>query len=92
LDRLFRAAARRSEPLPTEAPFALEARLLAAWRAGLEKDEDYSPALLALIRGAITCACVIIVISAALTFHAWTEAPPNELFMVDSAIQLTLIQ
>ncbi len=90
LDRLFRAAARCPDPLPAEAPFPLEARVLAAWRAASQTDT--SSALMPLFRGAIACACAIIVISAALTFHSWREAAPNELGIVDSAIQLTLMQ
>jgi hypothetical protein len=90
LDRLFRAAGRCPAPLPAEAPFILEAQVLAAWRDGLE--EDCSFALLPLFRGAMACACAIIVISVALTLHSWVDAPPSEMIILDSAIQLTLMQ
>ena len=55
LERLFRAAARSPKPLPAEAPFALEAQVLAAWRAGLEEDRSLS--LLPLFRAATAGAC-----------------------------------
>jgi hypothetical protein len=89
LQRLFRAAAADPAPLPSEAPFALEARVLADWRIGAPA-ETWSA--LPLVRRACVCACAILILAAALTLHSHTEAPPNELVIVDSAIQLTMMQ
>ena len=88
LERLLRAAARVPEALPAEAPYQVELRVLAVWRRGLAADP--SVIFLPLVRKAFLCACAILVISAAVSLKSWTEAPPNELFIVDSAIQFTL--
>lgn len=89
LQRLFRAAALAPLSLPPEAPFALETRILAAWRLGLV-EERWSA--LPLVRRATLCACAIIILAAAFTFQPGGEAPPSELVVVDSAIHLTLMQ
>lgn len=90
LDRLFRAA-RVSWEAPTEVPFAVEARVLAAWRRGVEAGVgDF--VFLPLIRGACLCACAIILISTALTLGSLTDPPPSELVFVDTVIQLSLMQ
>ena len=92
LDRLFRAAGQFRPPLPAEAPYHLETRILGAWRRGLEA-ERLSLAI-PLVRKAFLCACAILIISAAWTLSSLREASPapDELVNVDSAIQLTLLQ
>ena len=90
LQQLFRAAARAAHPLPAEAPFDLEQRVLAAWREGL--GEDVYDLFIPLVRAAVVCACAIMLLSAGFALHAWSEAPPNELVLLDSAIQLTLLK
>ncbi len=91
LDRLFRAArpATFDPPLPSEAPFGLESRILAAWRGTCEEG---AAMLVPLMRGAFACACAILVISGVLALRSWKDAPPDVLVSVDSAIQLTLTQ
>jgi hypothetical protein len=92
LERLFRAASRFQPPLPAEAPYYVEARILGALRRGLEPER---PSLVVpLVRRASLCACAILVISAAWTLHSLRETSPapDELVNVDSAIQLTLMQ
>jgi hypothetical protein len=90
LQRLLRAAARAPEEFPSEAPFYLEARVLAAWH----RPPADEPAIFALpvVRAAFFCACAIILVSAAITFQSLHESSPNELVIVDSVIQLTLTQ
>jgi hypothetical protein len=90
LQRLFRAAAAAQSGLPAEAPFWMERQVL----AGLPADDSPDPAaqLIPLYKGALVCACAIILVSAALTLHSFNEAPPSEWVIVDSAIQSTLLQ
>jgi hypothetical protein len=92
LQRLLRAARRDPVDLPSEVPFGLEARVLAAWRGSLVQEQSSTALVVPLIRRAFLCACAILVVAAALTFHSWKETPPNEMVIVDSAIQLTLMQ
>ena len=90
LQRLFRAADASPREFPVEAPFPVETRIMAAWRSGLH--EDPAKNLLPVFRIAFLCACAIILVSAALSLRSSNESPPNEMVVVDSAIQLTLLQ
>jgi hypothetical protein len=90
LERLFRAA-RRACDAPASVPFALEMRVLAAWRRGFQESAA-EVMYLPLIRGACLCACAIILISTALSLQFMAEPPPSELVVVDSVIQLSLMQ
>jgi hypothetical protein len=92
LERLFRAAARAPEHIPAEAPFYVESALLAAWRQDAAAVVDNRAFLVPILRRALVCACAILAISAAVTLHSLSETPPSELTVVDSAIQLTLMQ
>jgi len=92
LDRLFRAARHARAPLPSEAPFFLETRVLAAWRRGVVGERP-SP-IVPLVRKAVLGACAILVVSTLVGLYAWHEAPsaPDELVTVESAIQLTMMK
>jgi hypothetical protein len=89
LERMFRAAASVQRELPPEAPFALERRVLAAWRQA--QSEDPSALLIPLFRRAFICACAILAISMALTLQSLNDSP-NELVIVDSLIQSSVLQ
>jgi hypothetical protein len=90
LQRLYRAAAASPSELPAEAPFALETRIMASWRSSLRHDAPRS--LVPVFRVALLSACAIILISIGLSLRSLDESPPNEMFVVDRAIQLTLMQ
>ena len=90
LRRLFQAAAQGPESLPAEAPFWLEAQVMAAWRQGVVTEPTLS--FLPVIRRAFLCACAIVVVTAAFAFHTFQEPPPSELVIVDSAIQWNVSQ
>lgn len=90
LRRLFQAAAACKPELPGEAPYSLETRLVNQWNSKPSRDHDLI--LAPIFRGAFLCACVIILISAALSVASLNETPPNEMVIVDSVIQLTLMQ
>jgi hypothetical protein len=93
LDRLFRAARHARPPLPSEAPFLLETRVMAAWREGLPAER--SGLVVPLVRKAVVGACAILVVSTILGVYAWrheVSSAPDELITVESAIQLTMMQ
>jgi hypothetical protein len=91
LQRLFRAAARVRQQPPEELPFDLEVRLLAAWRSGLVAENPVLP--MPLIRGALVCACAILLASVGVTFlTTGHDSPAGDLIIVDSLLQLTLMQ
>jgi hypothetical protein len=90
LQRLLDAAARApGEPVP-ETPFHLEAAVLAEWR--MAQVCDHAALVLPLLRRAFLCACAIVLISGAFSLRHLAEGSPNELVIVDSVFQLTLMQ
>ena len=92
LRRLFRAAARAPRELPAEAPFHLEARVLANWRSGRPFPDDLPGLWMGVVQKAFVCSCAILLVAAALILHSRSESPANEMVDLDSAIQLTLLQ
>jgi hypothetical protein len=87
LNRLLKSAARAPRPEPAPAPFALEARSLAAWRsAELGDNSDY---LIACLRRAAICACVMALASFALNYRllAGTRTGGDELAVADATMR-----
>jgi hypothetical protein len=68
LDRLLKSAARAPRAETGAARFALEARVLGGWRAAQTDSTDF---LLAWLRRAAICACVV-----ALASLAWNYSVP----------------
>ena len=62
---------------------------MASWRSGASEPLGM---LTGLFRGAVVCACVIILVSTALTLGSLREPPANELVIVDSVLQISLMQ
>jgi hypothetical protein len=87
LNRLLRSAARVSRPEPAPAPFALEARALAAWRSA--EPADSSDYLLAWLRRAAICACVMAVASLAWNYSvlAGNRTGDDELAVADATMR-----
>ena len=89
LERLFKSAARASRPLPSKAPFAVEARVLAQWRRqSPEADELFS--LLPLFRRGLTLACLIAVASMAFTY-AGGQTMPEEDAILNSVSEINYL-
>ena len=89
LERLFKSAAHACRPLPTEAPFALEARVLAQWRRqSPEADELFG--LLPLFRRGLTLACLIAVASMAFSY-AGGQPAPEEVAILNSVPEINYL-
>ena len=87
LERLFRCARYASEDAPAM-PFGFEARVLSAWRtAPAEEVPFWMPSLL---QRAFVAACVVAVVSVAISYSSFHEPASNELTLADSAINLSL--
>jgi len=87
LGRLLRSAARAPRPEPAEAPFATEARCLAVWRSAERPDSsDY---LVAWLRRAAICACVVAVASLAWNYRvlAGSRTGGGELAVADATMR-----
>jgi hypothetical protein len=63
LSRLLRAAAAAPQELPDTLPFAVEARVLANWRAMAAQGEPLPLPLLPVFRRGLACACVLMVVA-----------------------------
>ena len=87
LDRLLKSAARAPRPETGAARFALEARVLGGWRAMSQTDNtDF---LLAWLRRAALCACVLALVSLAWNFgvQAGSRVRGDELAVADATMR-----
>jgi hypothetical protein len=87
LDRLLKSAARAPRPETGAARFALEARVLGGWRAAAPADSgDY---LVAWLRRAALCACVLALVSLAwnLGAQAGSRSHGDELAVADATMR-----
>ena len=86
LARLFRATAEARRRAPTEAPWSLEARVLAQLRTeaeGMSVDEFFP---LPLFRRALVLACVLAVVAFAFNFRELTQRPADEVVIINSPV------
>jgi hypothetical protein len=67
LERLFKSAAQAPRPLPAEAPFAVEARVLASFRHGSPAGED-AFGYLPLFRRGLALACLVAIAAIAVSY------------------------
>jgi hypothetical protein len=89
LQRLLEAAACVTSPPTGDVPFALEARLLAAWRSRPTPDEGV--ALLHLVRQGLAWACALMLVSTALSYFQWQRQGVDEWTYARSFARITLI-
>jgi hypothetical protein len=87
-ERLARAARRvQVEPAP-EMPFGFDTRVIADWHARREAEEAVPWAW--LLRGALVCASLIMLLSLAMNFQSLKEGDAGPVAIADSAIRLSL--
>ena len=75
------------EPAP-EMPFGFDTRVIADWQARREGEEAVPWAW--LLRGALVCASLIMLLSLAMNFQSWKEGDPGPVAIADSAIRMSL--
>jgi hypothetical protein len=88
LDRLLSAAARAPREAPAAPPFALEAGVLAQWRAGQAGDEP--PLLVNLFRQAALCASLIMVLALGWSWMASLDETPSKTALPKCALTVQL--
>ena len=71
-----------------EMPFGFDTRVIADCRAQREGDETVPWAR--LLRGALVCASLIMLLSLVMNFHSMTEGDPGPVAIADSAIRMSL--
>jgi hypothetical protein len=97
LDRLLKAAARAPQGEVAPASFAMETRVMAAWRAG-RSGEDVM-ALISWFRRAVACGCLVMIVSLAWGYNSISSSQAdmasnsNEpISIADSALTVALNQ
>ena len=85
LARLFRSAALAKPDTAAEVSFPLQARILAAWRAGRDETEAFLP----LLRKAILAAAVVSSLAIAFTFATIdvNEPEPDVIASVTNSLE-----
>ena len=91
LECLLKAAARAPRPATSEAPFALEAKVLARWRSLPGGAGDLAHMLLPLLRRAALCACVLMLLSIAFSYRTILTGDSEETTLANAALDLTLL-
>ena len=76
-----------AEPAP-EMPFGFDTRVIADWQARREGEEAVPWAR--LLRGALVCASLIMLLSLAMNFQSWKEGDPSPATIADSAIRMSM--
>ena len=84
LARLFKAASVAPKHAPCEAPWSLEARVLAQLRSEAMGVDDFFP--LPLFRRALVLACGLALIALAFNFRELTQRPPDEVVIINSPV------
>ena len=75
------------EPAP-EMPFGFDTRVIADWQAQRGGEETVPWAR--LLRGALVCASLIMLLSLAMNFQSMKEGDPGPVAIADSAIHTSL--
>jgi hypothetical protein len=88
LDRLLRGAARAPRETPAAPPFALEAGVLAQWRAGESGDEPVF--LVTLFRRAALCASFVMVLALGWSWMARLGETPSKTALPKCAMTVQL--
>ncbi len=87
--RLTEAARRAPQEPPAQIPFGFDLRVLADGRTR-RGDSDTRPWTL-LLRGALVCSALIMVLSVVLNYRALKDRDPGPVAIADSAIQMSLL-
>ena len=75
------------EPAP-EMPFGFDTRVIAGWQAHREGEEALPWAR--LLRGALVCASLIMLLSLAMNFRSLKDGDPGPVAIADLAIRMSL--
>ena len=88
-NRLAEAARRAQTPAPAEMPFGFDTRVVAEWRSRRE-EEEFLP-WTRLLRGALVCAGLILLLSLALNYQTFREREPGSVAIADSVLRMSML-
>jgi hypothetical protein len=86
LVRLLQSAARAPRTAPPEPSFALESRVMAAWRSASSSDEGAW--LVCWLRRATALACVAVLLSGAWNYRESSQSTTDVVALTDTALQV----
>ena len=89
LEQLLKAAARAPKTPTGDAPFAMQAKVLAQWRSAGTGAGDLGQFLLPLFRRAAICACLLMLVSIAFSYRAIVSGDDDEVLIANAAVDLT---
>jgi hypothetical protein len=91
LDRLLRNASAARQAAPSEMPFAVEARVMAAWRQSRGGVSDFAAGL-RLLRYGLGIACAVALVAVSLTWSG-NQSEPDDIYAISNATaNLALLQ
>ena len=91
LARLLNAAARAPRDLPASPPSTIARTVLTHWRQAHARPSDDAQLLLPLLRWAVLCACLLMLVSIAFSFEFGPSSENDEVAYANSAVDLTLL-
>ena len=86
---LTMAARRAAAEPPAEMPFGFDTRVVAEWRSRRE-EEEFLP-WTRLLRGALVCAGLILLLSLALNYQTFREREPGSVAIADSVLRMSML-
>jgi hypothetical protein len=90
--RLLRNAATAPKTAATSAlPFAVEARVLAAWRAGRAEGDDLG-AVLRFFRYGLAAACAVALLAVAFSWQGVESARSDEFALTNAEINVAMLR
>lgn len=93
LGRLLRNAAAAPAPAASAAlPFAVEARVLAAWRAGRAEGSGEIAALLRFFRYGFACACAVAIVAVGLSWHGVQSEATDEFALTNAEMNVAMLR
>jgi hypothetical protein len=87
--RLVEAARQALAAPPAQMPFGFDTRVLADWTALSDADEPLP--WTRLLRGALVCASLILLLSLAVNYQKLNEREPSSVAMADSALRMSML-
>jgi hypothetical protein len=91
VDLLLDAAAHAPRHLREEPSLAVEHKVISDWRGLHCRTVDTAQVFLPLLRRAVICACLLMLLSIGLSYRSFTNADMDDVIMANSAVDLTLL-
>jgi len=88
-DRLVEMARLAPGEPPAEMPFGFDTRVVADRRSHREAEQTLPWAR--LLRGALACSTLVLLLSLAMNYHSLTERQPGSVAIADSVLRISIL-